>query len=154
MATRGIFSIFAIISLWRFRRTNSKSIAYETAHSNFKHLLGFILTFPFLVLVAPRDDEKCLANGVARHVPILTIITLWRFWYEFAMPLTQKRGNEISRNFQDSWQSWWSWLCWRPQKEEVPLAQDAARAVFLHYKPMETRHIANTNKQVAYTFAW
>ena len=30
-----------------------------------KNFLGFIITFTLLALVAPIDDEKCLARGVA-----------------------------------------------------------------------------------------
>ena len=41
------------------------------------------------------------ALGDSRHVLIATIITLWRFWHEFSMPLTWTGRNEISRNFQD-----------------------------------------------------
>ena len=35
-AVRGIFSVIAIMTLWRLLQTKSKSIVLETAHSDFK----------------------------------------------------------------------------------------------------------------------
>ena len=51
----------------------------------------------------------------------------------------RKRRSELSRNFRGSWQRWWSWCCFCPQTGELLLAHEAARAAFLHYKPMGTR---------------
>ena len=43
----------------------------KTAHSKLEYLLGFIPTFPFLILVAPAMRRKIFSvRGGMRHVPI------------------------------------------------------------------------------------
>ena len=92
-----------------FRHYKSMAISKDNfkVHCLRNNSFKFWITYRIHTYIRPlgsgwtaRRWKMFSARDGACHVPISTVITLWRFWHAFSMPLTQKRSNKISRNFQ------------------------------------------------------